>query len=144
MVNKVGICVPCQIRSIHLARTHHKYSSNHLDKRTSCTVHPFHYPRNSINVKPFNCPEAQHFEIRTNGRHFVKNHMKSGHKRPDFKWSSHCLSPPICKLGLQKVQISNVSGFSEPHCIVCLDTRKERKKNIGVNSIVFFLFFCPL
>ena len=31
-------------------------------------------------------PEAQPFEIRTNGRHFVKNHLKSGQKRPDFEW----------------------------------------------------------
>ena len=29
------------------------------------------------------------FEIQTNGRHFVKNHLKyfeSGQKRPDFEW----------------------------------------------------------
>ena len=31
-------------------------------------------------------PEAQAFEIRTNGRHFVKNHLKSGQKCPDFEW----------------------------------------------------------
>ena len=31
--------------------------------------------------------EAQPFEIRTIGRHFVKNHLKSGQKRPDFVWS---------------------------------------------------------
>ena len=36
-------------------------------------------------------PEAQPFEIRTNGRHFVKNHLKTGpfeirpSKSPDFK-----------------------------------------------------------
>ena len=27
--------------------THPKYSSNHFDKRTSCTVHPFHYSMQS-------------------------------------------------------------------------------------------------
>ena len=32
-------------------------------------------------------PEAQLFEIQTNGRHFVKNHLKSGQKRQDFEWS---------------------------------------------------------
>ena len=26
-------------------------------------------------------------EIRTNGCHFVKNHLKSGHTHPDFEWS---------------------------------------------------------
>ena len=31
--------------------------------------------------------EAQLFEIRTSGCHFVKNHLKSGQKCPDFKWS---------------------------------------------------------
>ena len=31
--------------------------------------------------------QAQPFEILTNGRHFVKNHLKSGLKHPDFKWS---------------------------------------------------------
>ena len=31
-------------------------------------------------------PEAQPFEIRSNGRHFVKNHLKSKQKRPDFEW----------------------------------------------------------
>ena len=31
--------------------------------------------------------EAQPFEIQTNGRHFVKNHLKSGQKHPDFEWS---------------------------------------------------------
>ena len=27
------------------------------------------------------------FEIQTNGRHLVKNHLKSGQKCPDFEWS---------------------------------------------------------
>ena len=31
--------------------------------------------------------EAQPFEIRTNGWHFVKNHLKSGQKRPGSEWS---------------------------------------------------------
>ena len=31
--------------------------------------------------------EAQPFEIGTNGSHFVKNHLKSGQKHPDFEWS---------------------------------------------------------
>ena len=31
--------------------------------------------------------EAQPFEIQTNGRHFIKNHLKSGQKSPDFEWS---------------------------------------------------------
>ena len=31
-------------------------------------------------------PEAQPFEIRTNSRHFVKNHLKSGYKPLDFEW----------------------------------------------------------
>ena len=31
--------------------------------------------------------EAQSFEIRTNGRHFVINHFKSAQKCPDFEWS---------------------------------------------------------
>ena len=29
---------------------------------------------------------AQPFEIWTNGRRFVKKHLKSGHKCPDFEW----------------------------------------------------------
>ena len=32
--------------------------------------------------------EAQPFEICTYGRHFVKNHLKSGQKHLDFEWSS--------------------------------------------------------
>ena len=32
-------------------------------------------------------PEAQPFEIQTNGRYLVKKHMKSGQKHPDFKRS---------------------------------------------------------
>ena len=31
--------------------------------------------------------EAEPFEIRTNGLHFVNNHLKSGQKHPDFQWS---------------------------------------------------------
>ena len=31
--------------------------------------------------------EAQPFEIQTNGCHFVKKHLKSGQKCPDFDWS---------------------------------------------------------
>ena len=31
--------------------------------------------------------EAQPFEVRTNGRHFFQNQLKSGQKRPDFEWS---------------------------------------------------------
>ena len=31
-------------------------------------------------------PEAQLFEIQTNGCHFVKKHLKSGQKRQYFKW----------------------------------------------------------
>ena len=31
--------------------------------------------------------EAQPFEIRANGCHFVKNYVKYGHKRIDFEWS---------------------------------------------------------
>ena len=61
-------------------------------------------------------PEAQTFEIRTNGRHFVKNHLKTGpfeirpSKSPDFK----CF------------RISN-GRISDPHC-----------SPIGV----FLVFFC--
>ena len=40
-------------------------------------------------------PEAQPFEIWTNGYHFVKNHVKTGPKCPDFKW-------PILSEGLGK------------------------------------------
>ena len=36
----------------------------------------------------FCTPEAQPFELRTNGHHFVKHHLKSGQKCPDFEWSS--------------------------------------------------------
>ena len=32
-------------------------------------------------------PEAQLFEIRTNGYHFFRNHLKYGRIRPDFEWS---------------------------------------------------------
>ena len=32
--------------------------------------------------------DAQPFGIQTNGCHFVKYHLKSGQKCPDFKWSS--------------------------------------------------------
>ena len=32
-------------------------------------------------------PEAQPFEIWTNGRLFVKNHLKFGQKWPNFEWS---------------------------------------------------------
>ena len=32
-------------------------------------------------------PEAQLFEVQTNRRHFVKNHLKSWQKYPDFEWS---------------------------------------------------------
>ena len=31
-------------------------------------------------------PETQPFEIWTNGKHFVKNHLKSRPKRPVFEW----------------------------------------------------------
>ena len=33
-------------------------------------------------------PEAWPFENQINGRHFVKNHLKSGQEHPDFEWSS--------------------------------------------------------
>ena len=33
-------------------------------------------------------PEGQPFEIPTNARHFVKNHLKSRQKCPDFEWPS--------------------------------------------------------
>ena len=33
-------------------------------------------------------PEAQPFKIQTNGCHLVKNHLKSGQKSQNFKWSS--------------------------------------------------------
>ena len=33
-------------------------------------------------------PEAQPFEIWTNGCHFVKKHLKCGQKCLDFEWSS--------------------------------------------------------
>ena len=31
--------------------------------------------------------ESHSFEVRTNGRHFDKNHLKFRQKRPDFEWS---------------------------------------------------------
>ena len=31
--------------------------------------------------------KPNHFEIRTNGHHSVKNDMKSGQKSQDFEWS---------------------------------------------------------
>ena len=42
-------------------------------------------------------PEAQTFEIRTNSRHFVKNHKKSRQKCPDFEWSVFSSYPKEAK-----------------------------------------------
>ena len=63
-------------------------------------------------------PEAQSFEIRTNGCHFIINRLKSRQKCPDFKWSSFWIVGTIAiakawpfENRLSKVQISNVSGF---------------------------------
>ena len=68
--------------------------------------------------------EAQPFEIWTNDRPFVKNHLKSGQKSPYFEWNSFQmfgitaieLKPTIwkqdhLKSDLQKAQILNVSLF---------------------------------
>ena len=55
-------------------------------------------------------------------RHFVKNHLKSGQKCPHFEWSGFQMvgtiaiaiakaQPDHLKSNLQKVWISNVSGF---------------------------------
>ena len=64
-------------------------------------------------------PETQPFEIRTYGRHCVKNHLKSRQQCPNFRWSGLqivVLQPTLKKLdqlksNLQKVWISNLSGF---------------------------------
>ena len=37
---------------------------------------------------PFEYPTAQQYEYQINGRYFVKNHLKSKHKRLDFEWNS--------------------------------------------------------
>ena len=67
--------------------------------------------------------KPNHWKSRKNGCHFVKNHLKSGRKCPDFKWSGfqmfgsgYSYSQTLWKLDHsksdhQKVWISNVSGF---------------------------------
>ena len=39
--------------------------------------------------------EAQAFEIRINGHHFVKNHLKSRQKGLNFKWSGFWMDGAI-------------------------------------------------
>ena len=65
-------------------------------------------------------PKGQKFEILAIGYHFVRNHLKSGHKRPDFEWFGFRLVGTIAiakakahpfESNLRKVRISNVSGF---------------------------------
>ena len=80
-------------------------------------------------------PEAQPFEIQTNGCHFVKKHFKCGQKGPDFEWSGFQMVGTVAmatnkarpfeyqtiwitdhmKSDLQKVWISN-GQISVPHC----------------------------
>ena len=70
-------------------------------------------------------PEAQPFEILTNGHNFVKNYLKPGQKCPDFGWFSFkwlgtflklklLWKPGHLKSGL-KTQILNIR-ISDPHC----------------------------
>ena len=84
-------------------------------------------------------PEAQTFEIPTNGRHFVKNPLNfgqkctnfewSGQKCTNFEWSGFWMVGTIAKartfenqtiwnLILRKYTVLNVSGFwiSDPNC----------------------------
>ena len=76
--------------------------------------------------------EAQTFEIQTNDRHFVKNHLKSGQKCLDFKWSSFwmvgSIAIPKAKAWLFEIRppkspdfkcfrILN-DGTSHPHCLL--------------------------
>ena len=53
-------------------------------------------------------PGAQPFEIQTNSCHFVKNHLKSGRKKQDFK----CF------------RISN-GRISDPHCFLSFDVNEQ-------------------
>ena len=55
--------------------------------------------------------EAQPFEFQTNGRHFVKNHLKSGQKVHFWMVGPTIWKPDHLKSDLQKVQIWYVSGF---------------------------------
>ena len=47
---------------------------------SSRTVYVYLYQLKGLSLRLF-------YEIRTNGWHFVKNHLKSGQKCPDFEWS---------------------------------------------------------
>ena len=76
-------------------------------------------------------PEAQPFEIWTNGCHFVKNHLKSRQKCPDFEWSGFWMVGTIaaaiaktwpfeiCSLQSLNFKCLGISNgrISDPHCI---------------------------
>ena len=72
-------------------------------------------------------PEAQLFEIRTNGSHFVKNHLKSWQKRQDFEWSyfgmtkarpfeNRTIWNPTSKMSGFKCLRISFGRISDPHC----------------------------
>ena len=48
---------------------------------------------------------GQPFEIRTNGCHFIQNHLKFGQKCPDFEWSSFQM------VGIIAMTIANTQPF---------------------------------
>ena len=84
------------------------------------------------------------FKIRTNGCHFVKNHLNSRQKCLGFEWLGLCylLKPDHLNSHLQRVRISNVSrfqmfGFQNPTVIVIIDTVQGQsyKANFGINYI---------
>ena len=90
--------------------------------------------------------EAQPFEIQTNGCHFVKHHLKSRQKCPDFEWSSFWIvgtkaatiakarpfeNWTIWNLTFKKSGFQIFPGFkffqilnrqiSDPHCVLCIN-----------------------
>ena len=78
-------------------------------------------------------PEAQPFEIWINGPLFVKNHLKSGHKRSDFECSSFQMVWTIAiaiakawpfETHPKKVRISD-GKTSDPHCSKMTEKYKQ-------------------
>ena len=80
-------------------------------------------------------PEAQPFKIKTNGghvgRHFVKNHLKSRHKHPDFEWSGLQMVGTIALAITKAVPFENWT----------IDIRPSKIKNSGFQMFLDFKWF---
>ena len=97
--------------------------------------------------------EAQPFEIRTNGRHFVKNHLKSGQKRSDFEWLIAKARPfetrtiwnaTFKKSGFQMVGFQIPTVFGSQHMIMKKNCSSSLQFLFSLSFIIFAALLLPL